>query len=147
MRLAPIVFLAVALTPSAALPEMRGHGGPVKALAISGDGATIVSGGLDTAVIRWSHDEERAEQVMRFHAGGVTAVATLPQEWALSGGEDGRIAIWSPQAPQPVRVLDGHQARSRRSPSRSQSAGSPRPPGTAPCASGSGAASWRTSRS
>ncbi len=104
-----IVLWAALLAPLPALPEMRGHGGPVKALAISADGATIVSGGLDTAVIRWNHEEERAEQVLRFHAGGVTAVATLPQDWAVSGGEDGKIAIWSPTAPQPMRVLDGHQ--------------------------------------
>jgi cytochrome c len=110
MKPAALALLAAALAPVPALPEMRGHGGPVKALALSADGATIVSGGLDTAVIRWSHDQEQAEQVLRFHAGGVTAVATLPQNWALSGGEDGRIAIWSPTAPQPMRVLDGHQA-------------------------------------
>ncbi len=104
-----ILFLAAILAPLPAQPEMRGHGGPVKALAISEDGATIVSGGLDTAVIRWSHETETAEQVMRFHAGGVTAVATLPQNWAVSAGEDGQIALWSPASPQPVRVLDGHQ--------------------------------------
>ncbi len=104
-----ILLLAAILAPLPAQPEMRGHGGPVKALAISEDGATIVSGGLDTAVIRWSHETETAEQVMRFHAGGVTAVATLPQNWAVSAGEDGQIALWSPASPQPVRVLDGHQ--------------------------------------
>ena len=92
-----------------AVPEMRGHGGPVRALAISSDGETIVSGGLDTTVIRWNHGRETAEQVLRFHAGGVTSVATLPQDWSVSGGEDGRIAIWAPTADQPVRVLDGHQ--------------------------------------
>ncbi len=104
-----IVLLAALLAPLPAFPEMRGHGGPVKALAISANGATIVSGGLDTAVIRWSHDRESAEQVLRFHAGGVTAVAALPQDWTVSGGEDGKIALWSPTAPQPMRVLDGHQ--------------------------------------
>ncbi len=108
-RAAAVALLLALLAPLPARPEMRGHGGPVKALAISADGATIISGGLDTAVIRWSHEQENAEQVLRFHAGGVTAVASLPQNWAVSGGEDGRIAIWSPAEAQPVRVLDGPQ--------------------------------------
>ncbi len=106
---AGLAFVAASLLALPALPEMRGHGGPVKALATSADGATIVSGGLDTTVIRWSHERESAEQVLRFHAGGVTAVATLPQDWSVSGGEDGKIALWSPTATRPAKVLDGHQ--------------------------------------
>ena len=108
-KTAVAALIAGILLPLPAFPEMRGHGGPVRALAISADGETIVSGGLDTTVIRWSLGRESAEQVLRFHAGGVTAVATLPQDWSVSGGEDGRIALWSPASPEPVRVLDGHQ--------------------------------------
>ena len=100
--------LLVALTPSPALPEMRGHGGPVRALAIAADGETIVSGGLDTAVIRWSFERESAEQVLRAHAGGVTSVAALPDRWAVSGGEDGKVILWSPDKSEPAKVLTGH---------------------------------------
>jgi cytochrome c len=100
--------LLLALIATPALPEIRGHGGPVRALAISGDGETIVSGGLDTAVIRWSYEPEAAEQVLRGHAGGVTSVAALPDRWSVSGGEDGKVLIWSPTDARPARTLSGH---------------------------------------
>ncbi|MCA3564851.1 MAG: c-type cytochrome [Methylocystis sp.] len=99
----------LAILPLPASPEMRGHGGPVRALAVSADGETAISGGLDTSVIRWSVEKETAEQVLRFHAGGITSVAALPDGWALSGGEDGRIALWKPGEARPATVLDGHK--------------------------------------
>jgi len=100
--------IAGALLASAAVAELRGHGGPVRALAISADGETIVSGGLDAAVIRWSFNTESAERVMRGHAGGVTSVAALPDRWAVSGGEDGKVLLWSPDGDAPAKILEGH---------------------------------------
>lgn len=109
MRKKLAAALLLAILPLPASPEMRGHGGPVRALAVSADGETAISGGLDTSVIRWSIDKETAEQVLRFHAGGITSVAALPDGWALSGGEDGRIALWKPGEARPATVLDGHK--------------------------------------
>ena len=57
--------------------QLRGHGGPVRALAISSDGTHVVSGSFDTSAIRWSLSRNVAEQVMRFHDGPVNAVAWL----------------------------------------------------------------------
>ena len=34
--------------------QLRGHGGPVRALAISADGTHAISGSFDTSAIRWS---------------------------------------------------------------------------------------------
>jgi cytochrome c len=108
MRLSACIALLLTLLPLPALTEMRGHGGPVRALAISPDGETAISGGLDTSVIRWSLAKETADQVLRFHEKAVTSVAALPDGWALSGGEDGKIALWKPGEAKPVAVLDGH---------------------------------------
>jgi cytochrome c len=96
------------LLPFPATAEMRGHGGPVRALAISPDGEHLISGGLDTSVIRWNLQKETAEQVLRFHAGAITSVAALPDGWALSGGDDGKIALWKPDEAAPKAILDGH---------------------------------------
>ncbi len=109
MRKLLAAALLLAILPLPASPEMRGHGGPVRALAVSADGETAISGGLDTSVIRWSIEKETAEQVLRFHTGGITSVAALPDGWALSGGEDGRIALWKPGESRPATVLDGHK--------------------------------------
>ena len=55
--------------------QLRGHGGPVRALAISADGQTAVSGSFDSSVIRWSLPRNAADQVLRFHQSAVNAVA------------------------------------------------------------------------
>jgi cytochrome c len=90
--------------------QLRGHGGPVKAVAVSHDGASAVTGSFDQSAIRWSLARNTAEQVLRFHDGAVNAVAMLRDGRAVTGGEDGRIAIWTSGAQHPDSVLQGHQA-------------------------------------
>jgi cytochrome c len=103
------VLLSITLGASAAHAQLRGHGGPVKSIAISRDGTEVISGSFDQSAIRWSLKRDAAEQVLRFHEGAVNATAMLPDGRAVTGGEDGRIAIWRPGASEPERVLDGHQ--------------------------------------
>jgi cytochrome c len=83
------------------------HGGPVRALAISG--AALASAGFDQSMIVWDPAAGRARAVVRWHAGAVNALAPLPDGGFASAGEDARIALW-PAAPraQPARVLQGH---------------------------------------
>jgi cytochrome c len=88
--------------------QLRGHGGPVRALAISPDGSEAISGSFDTSVIRWSLTRNVAEQVMRFHDGAVNAVAWLSDGRVITAGADAHIAIWAPGKPEPDKVLDGH---------------------------------------
>lgn len=92
----------------AAHAQLRGHGGPVRALAISSDGSHAVSGSFDTSVIRWSLARNAAEQVLRFHDGAVNAVAYLKDGRIVTGGADSHIAIWTPGQQQPEKVLNGH---------------------------------------
>ena len=51
--------LIVALASAPAHAQLRGHGGPVRAVAVSADGATALSGSFDTSAIRWSLDAQR----------------------------------------------------------------------------------------
>jgi len=88
--------------------QLRGHGGPVRALAIALDGSEAVSGSFDTSAIRWSLKRDVAEQVMRFHDNAVNAVAWLKDGRIATGSADAHIAIWTPGKPHPDRVLDGH---------------------------------------
>jgi cytochrome c len=88
--------------------QLRGHGGAVRALAISADGQHVVSGSFDTSAIRWSLSRNIAEQVMRFHDGPVNAVAWLKDGHIATAGGDAHIAIWTPGNAAPDRVLDGH---------------------------------------
>ncbi len=108
------VLLIAAAALCAALAEagaqLRGHGGPVRALAVSPDGLTAVTGSFDTSAIRWSLQRNAAEQVMRFHESAVNAVAILKDGRIVTGGEDGRVALWAAGADKPERVFAGHTA-------------------------------------
>jgi cytochrome c len=103
-----LVILPLGMTT--AFAQLRGHGGPVRALAISSDGQTAISGSFDSTAIRWSLTRNAAEQVLRFHADAVNAVVLLGDGRAATAGADGRIAIWTPGNAQPDAVLEGHTA-------------------------------------
>ncbi len=106
-----IVFcvLTFLFVGSPAQAQLRGHGGPVRALAISQDGKTALSGSFDSSAIRWSLERNAAEQVMRFHEGAVNAVAMMPDGSMATAGEDGRVAIWRRGEQQPTTVFAGHR--------------------------------------
>jgi cytochrome c len=104
------LLAALLLAPEFASAQLRGHGGPVRALAISPDGTQALSGSFDTSAIRWSLPTNTAEQVLRFHDGAVNAVAFLKDGRVASSGEDARIAIWKAGEQTPSMVLEGHKA-------------------------------------
>jgi len=106
-HLGPILLLLSAIPTHA---QLRGHGGPVRALAISPDGTQAVSGGFDTSAIRWSLSQNTAEQVLRLHDGAVNAVAYLRDGRIVTAGADARIGIWTPGQQQPDKILKGHSA-------------------------------------
>ncbi len=108
MRLLFAILIAALTHPAHA--QLRGHGGPVRAVAISTDGKEAVSGSFDTSAIRWSLTRNVAEQVLRFHEAAVNAVAYLRDGRIVTAGADGKIAIWTPGKPDPERVLEGHSA-------------------------------------
>jgi cytochrome c len=102
-----ISLLLLACAPAHA--QLRGHGGPVRAVAVASDGETALSGSFDSSAIRWSLQRNAALQVLRFHEGAVNAVAVLKDGRLATAGEDGRIALWRAGEERPERVLEGHQ--------------------------------------
>ena len=105
-----LVVAGLCIFLEAAQAQLRGHGGPVRALALSPDGGAAVSGSFDTSAIRWSLTRNAAEQVLRFHDGAVNAVAILKDGRVVTAGEEGRIAIWRAGGQKPEIVLQGHRA-------------------------------------
>jgi cytochrome c len=104
------VIAGLAFGLSSALAQLTGHGGPVRAIAVSADGKSVLSGSFDTAAIRWSLVTESAEQVLRFHSDAVNAVVFLRDGRMATAGADARIAIWTPGRQQPDKVFEGHGA-------------------------------------
>lgn len=105
-------FLILALTLGAipvSAQELRGHGGPVRAIAVSADGRFAMTGSFDQSAILWSLAGGTAEAVLRFHQGAVNAVASLGAAGFATGAEDGRIALWRGRAAEPAQVLEGHK--------------------------------------
>ena len=107
---AALALLLVLSAGPEALAQLRGHGGPVRAVAVAPDGMTAVSGSFDSSAIRWSLARNAATQVLRFHDGAINAVAILKDGRTVTAGEDGRIALWGASNEKPEAVLVGHQA-------------------------------------
>jgi cytochrome c len=103
-------LLAGTAAGTSAEAQMRGHGGPVKSLAISTDGTFVLSGSFDSSAIRWSLSKNTAEQVLRFHESAVNAVAIISGGKLATAGEDAQVAIWDLGKPAPTTVLKGHTA-------------------------------------
>ncbi len=110
MRRAIIAGLFLLSAFAAQAQELRGHGGPVRAIAVSSDGKTTISGSFDSTAIVWSLERATAQSVLQFHDGSVNAVAILPDGRYVTAGEDARIAIWKPGTSLPETVLKGHAA-------------------------------------
>lgn len=109
--LKPALCLALLMMAASASrgQELRGHGGPVRAVAVSADGRSAMTGSFDQSAILWDLDDGTARKVLRFHQGAVNAVAALPDGGFATGAEDGRIAVWRGDAGEPAQVFEGHE--------------------------------------
>lgn len=94
-RIMVLLTALVFAVPALAQAELRGHGGPVRSIAIAADGRTAITGSFDQSAILWSLDRGVASAVLRAHEGAVNAVAALPDGRLASAAEDGKIALWS----------------------------------------------------
>lgn len=105
---AALAAALLAVVASSAHAQLAGHGGPVRALAVSADGDSLLSGSFDTSAIRWSLKIDAADEVLRYHSDAVNAVAFLKGGRMVTAGADARIAVWTAGQQQPDRVMEGH---------------------------------------
>ena len=71
---------------------LRGHGGPIRAIAVLG-GGRVVTAGFDGAIIIWDVNAGRAERVLRFHDSAVNALVVRADGCLVLAGDDAKIAV------------------------------------------------------
>lgn len=105
-----LIAAAAAVMACGACPaaDLRGHGGPVRAIAIARDGDTVLTASFDSTAIVWSLGRSAALKVLRGHEGAVNAAISLGGDRFATAGEDGRILVWQGLADKPAQVLAGH---------------------------------------
>ncbi len=71
------------------------HGGPVYGVAVTHDGATVVSCSTDQTVRVWDPLTGQQKFQLNGHVGAIHAVALSPDEtFAVSSGADGTLRLW-----------------------------------------------------
>lgn len=96
MRGAVVLALAVLGLPAGAqdFTTLKGHGGPVMALAVAPDGQ-VASASFDNSVGLWSGG---TPLWLEGHAAAVTTLTLGPQGQLISGGDDFAVRQWRPEA-------------------------------------------------
>ncbi len=101
-----------------ALPKkLEGHGGPIKAISISSDGARALTASFDYSIILWDISGEEAKILHRLigHDAAVNDVVFTPgNKRAVSVSDDGSLGIWDLEKgtltqriqAEPYKVLD-----------------------------------------
>ncbi len=96
-------------------PHLKGHGGPVKAIAANANGNRLLTGSFDYSMILWRMRENgQPELLRRFddHDGAVNATIFFADgDRAASASDDGMISVWSLTSGKRLKTLRGHTAK------------------------------------
>ncbi|APG46187.1 c-type cytochrome [Phaeobacter porticola] len=87
---------------------LKGHGGPVMALAVSPEGQ-VATGSFDNAVGLWN---KRVPQWLEAHEAAVTALAFVDAGRLVTGGDDFALYLWQGD-PDKAELLGQHQGKIR----------------------------------
>src|ERR1700730_819911 len=121
-RIAALVLSLIALcaSPGLAYAQLRGHGGPVRALAISRDGTQALSGsfvndgrmvssGEDPRIAVWNRGESEPSLVLAGHNAPVAALGIAPDGASLASASwDHTVRLWPLARTGNPRVFEGH---------------------------------------
>lgn len=109
---AMLTFAGLLATPPHAeeFRTFEGHGGPVMDVAVSPDGATVLTGSFDYSVGVWSTTAS-PPRWLEGHRAAVNDVAFLGADRAVSGGDDFTVILWDLGTGAALHQMDGHKAK------------------------------------
>ncbi|MEM8686732.1 MAG: c-type cytochrome [Pseudomonadota bacterium] len=106
-----VVFTLAGVVSAAATGNLKGHGGPVKAITVSEDGTRALSGSFDYSMILWDLTGAEPKELHSFddHDGAVNDAAFLPgMKRALSASDDGTVRLWDLETRSLIKRFKGH---------------------------------------
>ena len=90
---------------------LTGHTATVTCVAVSPDGRTAVSGGMDASIYFWDLESKRIITNFSAHGTIVWSVAFTPDgERVMSAGADGKVRFWTRDGQPAEAPLDGQNA-------------------------------------
>lgn len=93
----------------ASLRTLIGHSSWVMAVAISPDGQTIASGGVDDTIRTWNLDSGELLRTLTGHTKPINSLAITPDgQFLVSGSDDASIRVWQLSSGKPIRILREH---------------------------------------
>jgi cytochrome c len=116
MRLLCLALLTVlipALARADGYRRFEGHGGPIRGVSISPDGAYALTASFDNSVGYWSVDDPEAEPIwLDGHEAAANVAIFLPDgKTALSAGDDFDLILWSLDDAGLLANLTGHEGK------------------------------------
>jgi cytochrome c len=108
----PLFALAMALAALPVRADFIGHGGMVRAVAVSPDGTGVLTAGFDYTARTWDFATQQERRDLIGHDGPVNAAAFLPGGTrAVTAGNDGQVILWSLEDGRAEATLGHHDNR------------------------------------
>jgi len=104
------------LSPAFGFDRHTAHGGPVRGLALSPDGALLVTASFDYSAVVWNAPDLVETATLYGHEAAVnTAAFSADGKMLATAGDDGTVLLWQVEElaaadPQPVK-LEGHKGK------------------------------------
>lgn len=87
-------LVVLALGPGGVRADMAGHGGMVRGLCVTPDGATVASAGFDYTLRTWSLADQQPRAVFNGHDAPLAAVACAGGDRVVSADAHGTLLFW-----------------------------------------------------
>lgn len=97
-----LLLLCMSASPLARA-DLMGHGGMVRSVVLSPDGAQVLTASFDYSVKLWDFAGQDLVRTLSGHTAPVNAAAFLPEGLsALSAGDDGTLIRWNLESGAPL---------------------------------------------